>query len=167
MTMGILTTAALCATLAAAPPAGEPPQAPAAPAPAPPPPPTPPMDVEGAIEDVWVYLRDKYDSDRDGRVSRQEYTRDDAAFLRLDADGDGVITEDDLTNSSARRERRGDQRPRRPPGDGGVARRPMAAPIAGAMAPDFTLQPLKGGEPVTLSGFRGAKPVALIFGSYT
>lgn len=37
----------------------------------------------------------------------------------------------------------------------------------GTRAPDFTLAPVDGGEPVTLSNFAGARPVALVFGSYT
>ena len=41
------------------------------------------------------------------------------------------------------------------------------APQAGDMAPDFTLQTIAGTETLTLSDFRGQKPVALIFGSYT
>jgi peroxiredoxin len=41
------------------------------------------------------------------------------------------------------------------------------APKVGDMAPDFTLQDLTGTETITLSEFRGQKPVALIFGSYT
>ena len=41
------------------------------------------------------------------------------------------------------------------------------APKAGDVAPDFTLTDSRGGESVTLSQFRGLKPVALVFGSYT
>jgi hypothetical protein len=37
----------------------------------------------------------------------------------------------------------------------------------GDVAADFTLEPRGGGAPVTLSAFRGVKPVALVFGSYT
>lgn len=37
----------------------------------------------------------------------------------------------------------------------------------GTRAPDFTLEPVGGGDPVTLSNFAGVRPVALIFGSYT
>ena len=37
----------------------------------------------------------------------------------------------------------------------------------GEPAPDFTLEPPRGGEPVTLSDFAGDRPVALVFGSYT
>lgn len=41
------------------------------------------------------------------------------------------------------------------------------APKAGDLAPDFTLSDISGTESVTLSDFRGKKPVALIFGSFT
>ncbi|TET52895.1 MAG: redoxin domain-containing protein [Anaerolineales bacterium] len=42
-----------------------------------------------------------------------------------------------------------------------------AAPKAGDMAPAFELRDADGADPVRLSDFRGKKPVALIFGSYT
>jgi len=41
------------------------------------------------------------------------------------------------------------------------------APRAGDMAPDFTLTDVSGTRSVTLSDFRGKKPVALVFGSFT
>jgi hypothetical protein len=41
------------------------------------------------------------------------------------------------------------------------------APRAGEMAPDFTLYDVAGKNSVTLSDFRGTKPVALVFGSFT
>jgi peroxiredoxin len=41
------------------------------------------------------------------------------------------------------------------------------APKAGDLAPDFTLSDHRGENTVTLSNFRGDKPVALIFGSFT
>lgn len=41
------------------------------------------------------------------------------------------------------------------------------APKAGDVAPDFELCDVNGENPVRLSNFRGVKPVALIFGSYT
>ncbi len=37
----------------------------------------------------------------------------------------------------------------------------------GTVAPDFTLRPPGSGKAVTLSSFRGKRPVVLIFGSYT
>lgn len=41
------------------------------------------------------------------------------------------------------------------------------APKAGDLAPDFTLFDISGTESMTLSDYRGKKPVALVFGSYT
>ena len=41
------------------------------------------------------------------------------------------------------------------------------APRAGDVAPDFTLYDIQGRDSVTLSDFRGEKPVALVFGSFT
>ncbi|MCD6342772.1 MAG: hypothetical protein J7L76_03215 [Spirochaetaceae bacterium] len=41
------------------------------------------------------------------------------------------------------------------------------APKAGDLAPDFTLSDISGKESITLSDFRGKKPVALVFGSFT
>lgn len=41
------------------------------------------------------------------------------------------------------------------------------APREGDLAPDFTLKDSSGTHTVTLSQFRGFKPVALIFGSFT
>ncbi len=37
----------------------------------------------------------------------------------------------------------------------------------GQLAPDFTLKRLHSEKTVRLSSFRGVKPVALVFGSYT
>ncbi len=48
-----------------------------------------------------------------------------------------------------------------------LAERETLAPAIGAEAPDFTLPRLDSTEQVRLSSFRGSKPVALIFGSYT
>jgi hypothetical protein len=41
------------------------------------------------------------------------------------------------------------------------------APRTGDLAPDFTLTDSSGTGTITLSNFRGVKPVALIFGSFT
>jgi hypothetical protein len=48
-----------------------------------------------------------------------------------------------------------------------LAERETLAPAIGAEAPDFKLPRLGSAEQVQLSAFRGRKPVALIFGSYT
>jgi peroxiredoxin len=41
------------------------------------------------------------------------------------------------------------------------------APKAGDEAPDFELCDTNGENPVRLSSFRGERPVALVFGSFT
>jgi hypothetical protein len=41
------------------------------------------------------------------------------------------------------------------------------APRVGDLAPDFELRDSGGGNPVRLSSFRGDRPVALVFGSFT
>jgi hypothetical protein len=48
-----------------------------------------------------------------------------------------------------------------------LADREPLAPAIGADAPDFDLPQLGTAERVRLSQFRGRRPVALIFGSYT
>jgi peroxiredoxin len=42
-----------------------------------------------------------------------------------------------------------------------------SAPKVGDTAPDFELADVDGENPVRLSDFRGLKPVALVFGSFT
>jgi hypothetical protein len=41
------------------------------------------------------------------------------------------------------------------------------APKVGKLAPDFELNDVNGENPVRLSDFKGHKPVALVFGSFT
>ena len=41
------------------------------------------------------------------------------------------------------------------------------APKVGALAPDFELYDVSGKHRIQLSDFRGQKPVALVFGSFT
>ena len=41
------------------------------------------------------------------------------------------------------------------------------APKVGDLAPDFTLYDTQGESAVTLSDWRGQRPVALVFGSFT
>ena len=48
-----------------------------------------------------------------------------------------------------------------------IADRETKAPAVGDAAPDFELPLLGGDERVRLSAFRGQRPVALIFGSFT
>ena len=41
------------------------------------------------------------------------------------------------------------------------------APKVGDLAPDFELYDVNGENPVRLSSFKGKRPVALVFGSFT
>jgi hypothetical protein len=41
------------------------------------------------------------------------------------------------------------------------------APKRGDEAPDFELRDVSGEKPTRLSSFRGVRPVALVFGSFT
>ena len=140
---------------------------------------------EEKAETVWEYLVLKYDADKDGRVSKAEYTRGDEHWLRLDKNADGFLDASEFASEGRRGRRRGGR------GSGGRGEdrgRAPEAPKAGEQAPDFELVVLpatsmaptnkQGGneqqdrgdrkaEFVKLSSFKGVKPVALIFGSYT
>lgn len=115
-----------------------------------------------APESAWDYLAKRYDADQDGKITREEYTRTDEHFVRLDRDKNGVIEAADMELRSRMR------------------RRPEAGPEApeeGEPAPDFELEMLgkeskeegkqKPAKRVRMSKSKGKKPVALIFGSYT
>ena len=118
---------------------------------------------------AWHFLRTRYDSDHDGRIQRAEYRRSAEAFHRLDADGDGVVSAPDFDprwDGVPRIEATHDEKARGRwigmrdfvHGEGG--------PEVGDAAPLFRLTTTSG-EEVDLSSFRGKKPVALVFGSYT
>ena len=124
-----------------------------------------PAPAAKAPETIWQYLSTKYDENGDGRVTRAEYGPDATRFERMDKDGDGAITESD-TRSFGRPQRMPDAGGE---GDGAPLRRKDTAPEVHSVAPDFELPLLHSEKPKTvkLSSFRGEKPVALIFGSYT
>ncbi len=89
-----------------------------------------------------------YDQDMDGKVTREDYAM---LFGDLDRNKDGVLRGAELLSKAGV-----GTRPRRP------------APAVGEIAPDFELPLADNAEKtVRLSSFRGNKPVALIFGSYT
>ena len=127
---------------------------------------------------AWQLLADKYDADKDGKISRAEYSKDDKYFARLDADKNGSIEPSDLKKLGRPKGRRSDS---------SAAKDKVVIADAGKMAPDFTLRVLEKTKPAPekktnkkvgldgvvkpktfqLSSQRGKKPVALIFGSYT
>lgn len=110
-----------------------------------------PERVRGRM-DRFRFLLEALDRDADGAIGLDEL---EAWFEVADRDGDGVLAGAEMPSAGGRRGR--GERPGRP--------EPLAR--VGEPAPDFTLKPPDGGEPVTLSSFAGKKPVALIFGSYT
>jgi hypothetical protein len=118
---------------------------------------------------AWHFLRERYDADHDGRIARAEYARSPQAFERLDADGDGYVSAADFDpdwDGVPRIAKSGAQKGHGRwigfedfvHGEGG--------PEVGDPAPAFRLAATTG-EEVELAAFRGKKPVALVFGSYT
>jgi len=96
----------------------------------------------------WDFVAKKYDTNKDGTVTSEEYTRGEEGFKTLDNDGDGKLTKEDWEIRTRR-------------GSG-------AAPEVGDSAPDFSLTQIRDEtKTVTLSDFAGKQPVALIFGSCT
>jgi Ca2+-binding EF-hand superfamily protein len=105
-----------------------------------------PRGGPGSGDNRFGLLQEVLDEDGDGALARVELL---AFFDRRDTDGDGLLSM---------------------LGGGNRAPRDVGPPVGarpGDMAPDFTLSSADGGRDVTLSGFRGDTPVALIFGSYT
>lgn len=90
----------------------------------------------------WEVLLEAVDQNGDGRLGATELV----AFFQLRCLGGEVL--------SLRKE-----------GEG--ARTDSSGVPLGEPAPDFSLEPPRGGSRVPLSSFRGEKPVALIFGSFT
>jgi len=140
------------------------------------PPPKPVQEPEP--KSAWQLLTDKYDADKDGKISRAEYSKDDKYFLRLDADKNGFIEASDLKKLG---------RPKGYRGETADKKDKVVIAEAGKVAPDFTLRVLEKAKPdpakktnkklglddavkpktFQLSSLKGKKPVALIFGSYT
>lgn len=53
---------------------------------------------------IWAYLSERYDADRDGRVTPAEYGRSPDTFRRLDADADGALTAADFRGPTSMEE---------------------------------------------------------------
>lgn len=128
--------------------------------------------AQADADDAWAYLLKKYDANKDGVLTRKEYTRDDEHWKNLDVDGSGKVDKAEFTKRGWN-----------------IQKEKLKTPKKGAKAPDFKLAalppkpakppkpPKKDGkeqetkdakpEVVQLSSFQGKKPVALIFGSYT
>ena len=98
----------------------------------------------------WEFVAKKYDANKDGTVTAEEYTRGEEGLKSLDNNGDGVLSKADWETRSNR------------------GRGSNAAPEAGQVAPDFSLTHIRDeNKTAKLSDFAGKRPVALIFGSCT
>lgn len=101
-----------------------------------------------AMAEKWDLMLLSFDQDLDGDFDLEDCA---AMFNDCDLDSDGRIVDKELAGwkwSGPRSNRR--------------------APKVGAIAPDFELPRLDDEEKsIRLSSFRGKRPVALIFGSYT
>ena len=98
------------------------------------------------------------DSDKDGKVTRAEFSGPARVFQRLDRDNDGIVTKAEAENVQLR-ERAGEGRK---PGDAG---RVGTAPQVGEQAPAVKAKSLKDGSVVDLSS--PDKLTVLVFGSHT
>ncbi|MFT5052353.1 MAG: Ca2+-binding EF-hand superfamily protein [Chlamydiales bacterium] len=101
------------------------------------------------VPDPWGGLRSAIDDDADEALGDGEIF---AFFESLDEDADGELSFDPETEWTE---------------DGSPVTENTSGPAAGLAAPDFELPYDRGSERVRLSSFRGDRPVALIFGSYT
>jgi hypothetical protein len=99
----------------------------------------------------------RFDEDKDGKVSKDEFPGRDERFDRVDENQDGFIEKSEIN--------------KRPPGGGGrppgLPAREDKGPKVGDVAPSFKLASLDGKEEFELKTFKGARPVVLLFGSYT
>jgi len=116
-----------------------------------------PDSAREAPESAWKYYRERYDANGDGSITRAEYTRSENGFANLDANGDSVVSQADFAKRW--------EGVRRPGGkEGGFF--VEGGPRLGRPAPDLRLSTTTG-EEIDLARFRGKKPVALVFGSFT
>ena len=114
----------------------------------------------GRSVDVFKFLAEKYDKDKDGKLTSKEYDRSEENFKKFDTNKDGVLTAEDWAGGGGGRAR--GQRGR------GSSEGRGTAPVEGAKAPDFTLTHILDAKKTEkLSSYAGSKPVALIFGSCT
>lgn len=125
----------------------------------------------GGPGEAWEILRTAIDVPSESRPSASEdpgKAEAEAGSVRA-TPGDGLVALDEFLRYHAGMAGK-DGLLRGPPGVDPLAAAPGLAgdgPPVGSFAPDFDLEPPEGGARVRLSSWRGKRPVALIFGSYT
>lgn len=137
---------------------------------------TTPAADDPAKFDLDKFIKE-YDKNKDGFIDRQECPEKLKEFFdRLDTNKDGKLSRQEL-------EKVGDKlasllEGKKGKGGGGKPGEVITPPAKGERissgtlkvgdkAPDFTLVDPTGKNAVTLSSFKGKKPVVLVFGSYT
>ncbi|MDF1799753.1 MAG: hypothetical protein P1V81_11300 [Planctomycetota bacterium] len=151
-------------------------------------PPPPPAEPPQAT--VWEFLVDKYDANEDGRITKKEYTGISERWKLLDLDGNGWIDEEEVESRGRVAKPRPDKKKvtapkvgrkaptfelevvtdpahlpeERPDGEEEPGKDPKKD---GKDAKDAKDAKPKEPETIALADFRGKRPVALIFGSYT
>jgi hypothetical protein len=120
----------------------------------------------------------RFDKNKDGFLDRSECPEPlQRVFDRLDLNKDGKLSRAELERVQDKLAQlmnpnnRGKNRPGGRPGEvitpAAKGERKTDQLKAGDPAPDFTLPTADGTGAVTLSGFRGRRPVVLVFASYT
>ena len=113
-------------------------------------------------------MMDRFDTNRDGVVTRSEFKGSPERFSMMDGNGDGKVDDAELTAMRARMQQLNRQGGNRRGGDVLTLRHGAdKSPKVGQKAPDFTLQLLHSEKTVTLSEAYRDKPVVLTLGSYT
>ncbi len=110
----------------------------------------------------------RFDEDKDGKVSKDEFPGRNEMFDRVDENKDGFIDESEINKRPPGGGRRGSSMG--PPSGGrppGSRDREDKGPKVGEVAPSFKLASLDGKQEFELRTFKGARPVVLLFGSYT
>ena len=69
-----------------------------------------PANQANGQEQAWDLLAGKYDKDKDGKISLEEYPRGETKFKSFDRDGDGAITAKDFESGGGRQNRGNRQR---------------------------------------------------------
>jgi hypothetical protein len=111
----------------------------------------------------------RIDTSSNGRISKQEWE----AFFQKAAKGKDHLTPEDLRDALMQMPKRSGPPPKFNPLIllAGLATGELGSfiegPSIGSKAPNFTLQTQDGKQSISLSDYRGKKPVVLIFGSFT
>jgi peroxiredoxin len=125
-------------------------------------------DRTGNSENRLKAMMERFDTNRDGVVTKDEFKGSSERFSMMDHNGDGKVDGAEMTAMRNRMQRSNRQGGNRRGPDGFTQRHGTdKSPKVGQKVPDFTLQLLHSEKTVTLSEAYRDKPVVLTLGSYT